>query len=865
MQQPLTAALLAVTLALLLPPVGARGQGAPAPAAQPVTQPAQPTSAGSPNPLRSPAHMLDYFRAAIIDAERQPQRLTDAAACLDFSEVDPEVVKEKGQEYALRLGEIVAHLVAARVFDPDDLPADPAAETRLIGKEPLLLVIERGPDRMWRFSASTAAGIPEMYQKLTQPPETEAPATESAPATEAAPEEPGVRDFLRTPRAMVEYFLVAVGEAARQAERLEDAQACMSFADVGGEVERDRRLEYAEKLGTILQKLSDAGLFKLDALPDQPDAQGQTIGKAPVLLMVTRQEDGRWQFAARTVAEIPTLYEKLPALTAPGAESEEAAARAAAAAGVPPDYRSPRATMESFLNAMGADDLRTAVQCLDQSPLREAGRDVSARVLAGKLLLVLRRHQVIVLQTIPDDPGFAGPYRVLLNRDGRVEIGRSAGSERAGEWLFTADTVRSIERLYDAWESRPLLPQFHGNTGISFPSLPALWLRENLIPAGMKRTWLWLQHWQWMGLGVVLLAGWVVHRIVRAVVPPIARRLLHAPGVAEPVKLDRRVLAPLALLALAGAWWGGIQCLDLGARLTTVVWPALRFVLVMATAWSLYRLIDVVFDYLAARAALTASRFDDVLVPLVRKTLKVVVAVSGATFMLTTVGFKIEPLLAGLGLGGLAFSFAARDTIANFFGSVNVVLDRPFQVGDWVKIGVHEGLVESVGLRSSRIRTFHDSLLTIPNAEIMNATIDNLGRRRYRRTNSRISVASTTTPQQLEALCEGIRELIRRHPHTRKDSFHVYVSQFGAASIDILLYCFHQVDDWDAELRERHRLYVDIMRLARRLGVSFVPGTPPATGAAGAEEPVSLPADLAAAAQVGREQATTIAGSTARA
>jgi hypothetical protein len=112
MRQPLTAALLAATLALLLPPVGARGQGAPAPAAQPVTQPAQPTSAGSPNPLRSPAHMLDYFRAALIDAERQPQRLTDAAACLDFSEVDPEVVKEKGQEYALQLGAIVAHLVA---------------------------------------------------------------------------------------------------------------------------------------------------------------------------------------------------------------------------------------------------------------------------------------------------------------------------------------------------------------------------------------------------------------------------------------------------------------------------------------------------------------------------------------------------------------------------------------------------------------------------------------------------------------------------------------------------------------------------------------------------------------------------------
>jgi MscS family membrane protein len=261
-------------------------------------------------------------------------------------------------------------------------------------------------------------------------------------------------------------------------------------------------------------------------------------------------------------------------------------------------------------------------------------------------------------------------------------------------------------------------------------------------------------------------------------------------------------------------------------------------------AWAAYRLIDLLSEFFQARATRTDTRLDDVLVPLVRKTAKIIVAAVGLVFILKSLGVNednVNKLFAGLGLGGLAFALAAKDTLANFFGSVTVVLDRPFQVGDWVKIGNVEGTVESVGLRSSRVRTFYNSQVTVPNAELIGTVVDNMGRRRYRRISCKISVIYSTTPEQLEAFCEGIRELIRRHPYTRKDFYIVWVNEFAASAINILLYCFHETPDWVTEMRERHRLFLDIIRLAKRLGVEFAFPTQTIHLARSAEEAAGSP------------------------
>jgi MscS family membrane protein len=174
-----------------------------------------------------------------------------------------------------------------------------------------------------------------------------------------------------------------------------------------------------------------------------------------------------------------------------------------------------------------------------------------------------------------------------------------------------------------------------------------------------------------------------------------------------------------------------------------------------------------------------------------------------------------------LGIGGLAFAFAAKDTIENFFGSITVIADRPFQVGDWVVIGDTEGTVEELGFRSTRVRTFYNSLITLPNATLVRATVDNYGRRKYRRVKTHIGISTTRrrTPSRPSAKASASSSASIPTPaRTTTRSGSTSSERFESRHP---VYVFHETPDWQTELRERHRLWLDIIRLADRLGVQF--------------------------------------------
>jgi MscS family membrane protein len=190
-------------------------------------------------------------------------------------------------------------------------------------------------------------------------------------------------------------------------------------------------------------------------------------------------------------------------------------------------------------------------------------------------------------------------------------------------------------------------------------------------------------------------------------------------------------------------------------------------------------------------------------------------------FVADTLDVEVSSLLAGLGLGGLAVALAAQDAVKNLFGSLMILTDRPFSVGDWVVVGDHEGIVEDVGFRSIRIRTFYNSLITLPNSNLISSAVDNYGARRVRRWSTKLGIAYDTPPPKIEAFCEGIRELVREHPATWKASYQVWFNSFGDSALEVLLYVFFEVPDWSAELAARHRLGLDILRLGETLGVEF--------------------------------------------
>jgi len=242
---------------------------------------------------------------------------------------------------------------------------------------------------------------------------------------------------------------------------------------------------------------------------------------------------------------------------------------------------------------------------------------------------------------------------------------------------------------------------------------------------------------------------------------------------------------------------------------------------VMAGTLSAWRLIDLFGGVAMAKAERTSSKIDDILIPLVTRAVKLFVLTMGIIYAADALDLPIAPHLASLTVAGVGFSFAAKDTVENFFGSIAVIMDRPFDIGDWVVIDEAEGIVEEVGFRSTRIRTFYNSQITMPNSNLVRARVDNYGRRQYRRWKTTLAVQYGTSPEDLLSFTEGVKELIRSHPYTRKDYYQVWCNEFGASSLDVMLYMFFEVPDWNTELRERERLFLDILRLAEQLGIEF--------------------------------------------
>ncbi len=348
-------------------------------------------------------------------------------------------------------------------------------------------------------------------------------------------------------------------------------------------------------------------------------------------------------------------------------------------------------------------------------------------------------------------------------------------------------------------------------------------LRERLGEGSfLREVSFLLENWQWVGLLTLVALGVVLERFVSAVL----RRLARKAAGQEKVKVNERRLTgfvrPVGVMVTWYVFVGLLPILDIKNPL---VESALSFagsvILSLAGIVAAWRSVDLVCDFLRGRAERTQNKFDDMLVPLLRRTLKIFVVLAGIAYIASQGTEDLWKLIAGIGLGGAVLAFAFKDSLENVFGTFTVLLDKPFELGDWITVDDVDGTVERVGFRSTRVRTFYNSVITVPNRHFISAKVDNWGARRYRRIKATLGLSYATPPSKVEAFCEAVRELIRRHPYTRKDYYHVYFVGFGESALEILLYAFVQTPDWAMELREKHRLMADILRVAERLGVEF--------------------------------------------
>jgi len=181
----------------------------------------------------------------------------------------------------------------------------------------------------------------------------------------------------------------------------------------------------------------------------------------------------------------------------------------------------------------------------------------------------------------------------------------------------------------------------------------------------------------------------------------------------------------------------------------------------------------------------------------------------------------VMSLLAGLGLGGLAFALAAQDTCANFFGSLMILVDKPFRIGDYIVAKDIEGTVEDIGFRSTKIRTFYNSQVVVPNSQLAKADIDNMGRRESRRTRTHLGLEYSTKPHKLEAFIAGVKDILDKDELVDSSNYHVCFDSYGDFSLNILLIFHSRLDDYRLELEVRERVFIAIYKKAEEVGVGF--------------------------------------------
>jgi len=286
-------------------------------------------------------------------------------------------------------------------------------------------------------------------------------------------------------------------------------------------------------------------------------------------------------------------------------------------------------------------------------------------------------------------------------------------------------------------------------------------------------------------------------------------------------QISEAIEVPFAWIFLGAVFYFSVRILNFQGNTLMVFSTIAKILLSLGIIWSLYRLASVIVNFLITLAKTTDTSLDDHLIPLFDRAFKVFIVTAGVLVALQNIGINVYSLVAGLGIGGLALALAAKDTAANFFGSIMILIDRPFRIGDWVKFGDYEGTVEDIGFRSTRMRTFYDSQVYLPNSLVANANIDNMGRRRYRRVLSNLGLNYDTSPEKLEAFLEGIKNIILANDHTKKDYFHVVFNQYESSSLNVMVYFFLEVPNWSIELSEKQNIFIEIYRLASEIGVEF--------------------------------------------
>lgn len=297
-------------------------------------------------------------------------------------------------------------------------------------------------------------------------------------------------------------------------------------------------------------------------------------------------------------------------------------------------------------------------------------------------------------------------------------------------------------------------------------------------------------------------------------------------------KLLALVQRPMNVFILLITFYFAFSCIDFPKEwrmvpkelfgLKLVLYRAYQVGIIVAITWIIMRVVDFFGLILMYRAAQTESKTDDQLVPFIRESIKIVIVILSVFFILGAVfHLNIASLVAGLGIGGLAVALAAKESLENLFGSFTIFLDKPFIVGDLVKIGNVTGNVERIGFRSTRLRTVDKTYVTIPNKKMIDGELDNLTLRTFRRSSFMIGLKFNTPPVKMKAVIDDLKSYLDQHALIQPDEAHVRFYEFASCSLHIRVEYLVNTIDWVTYLTVREDVNYKIIDILASHGCEF--------------------------------------------
>ncbi len=466
----------------------------------------------------------------------------------------------------------------------------------------------------------------------------------------------------------------------------------------------------------------------------------------------------------------------------------------------------PRGTVFGFLGAAQKGDFEGAAQYLNTKKRGEA-----AAVLAEQLFYVLDRRLSAKLTQLSDKPEGSQPFPAELNYDLVGTIDAEEGPvdilvERVDRlktgpiWLFSARTLELFPDLFEEIQEIAI---------------------EDRVPAFLKQTRIGgIALIEWLGLFVGLPFAYyltvLLNRLLSSQLRPLLRRLRPNPQLPDPeilpgpfrlllvAALVRLTLSRVALPLIARQVWTAVITV---ITIAACVWLATR-----VTEWTERAIVARFADKLLGGAPLL--RF-------VRRAVDLLLIFVGIIVVLRYFGVNTTAAVAGLGVGGIAIALAAQKTLENVIGGLSIIFDQTVRLGDFLRVSDTSGTVDSIGLRSTRLRTVDRTVVSVPNGQVANATLENFSARDKFRFLHVLGLRYETTAAQIRTVLGEISALLVNQSHVETGSLRVRFIRFGASSLDLEIFAYVFARDWPHFLERQEELLLRIMEIVENAGAGI--------------------------------------------